>query len=303
MGNDEADKSAKGARHQIEPQLRQILEDHTQAAVTELEGHKDFLLHVATAVQRRFQEDDFKRKQAQEAEALLKRTQDQDIVVVAVNPAQPLLDFAPTTFFPNLPEWDDNLEKFAYTGPTFWFRVYQWASLLKWPRDPTEFDISWLELYQNFRIATQTDVPVNIAKHPGKDWRLRDNHSEALLVPQPLSTRIIAFQQVCARIKEVLPYPFMHAEDTSRVNSVRLLGFGGRFAGLKKRPWMPYLPQTVTSSQACKTGPLAQHALKAVPEVPVAPPLINIKIHEAETQRSVGQRRDRFCARRQELQN
>ena len=234
---------------------------------------------MATAVQRRFKEDDFKRKQAQEAEALLKRTQDRDNVVVAVNLAQPLLDFAPTIFFPNLPEWDDNLEKFAYTGPTFWFRVYQWAS--KWPRDPTEFEISWLELYQNFRIATQTDVPVNIAKHPGKDWRLRDNHSEALLVPQPLSSRIIAFQQVCAGIQEVLPYPLMHAEDTPRVNSVRLLGFGGKFAGLKKRPWMPYLAHTISSIQACKTGPLAQQQLKAVPEVPVAPPLIDVKMHHS----------------------
>ena len=137
-------------------------------------------------------------------------------------------------------------------GAEFCWRVAEWAKQLQWCEPQCQRcsaiqqdqpnDISYLELYIDFRLATHSDVPINITtpeertKHKIPRYELRDRHIEADSKGNPtLATQSRTW--ICfIKWAEKQQIAFFHAEHKEKARSAARFGYARLLQGLNKRP-------------------------------------------------------------------
>ena len=111
--------------------------------------------------------------------------------------------------------------------------------MLRWPtRDVGDQDVSWLELYVDFFISTQTTAPVNMRNTEcrGTSYLLPDLCEAAQAHLGNVGDAMRVFTKCCRMFLNVFNVPFFPAGCCDRVRSVAMLGFSRPMAGLLGRP-------------------------------------------------------------------
>ena len=137
-------------------------------------------------------------------------------------------------------------------GAEFYWRVAKWATRLKWRTTECQRctainqdqpnDVSYLELYIDFRLATHSDVPINMTTaeerttHKIPHYELRDRHVEADNKGNPpLATQSrtwICFIKWAEKNQATL----FHANHKAKARSAARFGCARLLQGLDRRP-------------------------------------------------------------------
>ena len=137
-------------------------------------------------------------------------------------------------------------------GAEFYWRVTKWATQLKWCAQDCQRcaaisqdqpnDVSYLELYIDFRLATHSDAPINMttaeerATHKIPHYELRDRHVGADNKGNPpLATQSrtwICFIKWAEKNQATL----FHANHKAKARSAARFGYARLLQGLDRRP-------------------------------------------------------------------
>ena len=145
-------------------------------------------------------------------------------------------------------------------------------------------DISWYELFVNFRIVTQSFVPINTGTdkaHPR--WELPEHRPSLAITPQPACLVLRNFTCSLAYLAQLLETRVFPAEPKIQVETLpsALKGQAAQLSGLDRRPVMKAARQTAAILRH-HTPSVNRRMLGALPDIPKLPPEVWVPLQDGD---------------------
>ena len=165
-------------------------------------------------------------------------------------------------------------------GVTYMKRLIAWARSLIWgPPNKDCLGVTWFELYVNFRIVTQSEIPTNLSKDSKKPkYYTPEQNSDVLLLK--LSEKAIRRLWVDSMrtVSHLLRRPLFPYSEASCVRSLQKILPTDYGSGLSQRPEMLRSLETAATVQkavlsTCKPG---RFGGAGAPDVPKLIPLAHV---------------------------
>ena len=204
------------------------------------------------------------RQDAQEYFAFVAMTSDRCIRASAVkmkerqrdnvfNPDHPTLAIPLKTIKMNIQLSHDQHQSFPW-GPVYLWRLTQWAQMLEWPEDQHQdaADISMLEMYIDYQLATCSIVPRNIFNKQQRDqytapcYILDDLHVQADSSPRTLGDQMMVWAKSLSWIHRMTPYKMFPCDPIPKAKSLATLGSSATAKGFKCRPKLVYSTEVIS---------------------------------------------------------
>ena len=185
-----------------------------------------------------------------------------------------------------LPDLTFAAQSRMFWGVTYTLRLHAWVLTLQWP-DPScdsVGDISWYELFVNFRIVTQSFVPINTGTdkaHPR--WELPEHRPSLAITPQPACLVLRNFTCSLAYLAQLLETRVFPAEPKIQVETLpsALKGQAAQLSGLDRRPVMKAARQTAAILRH-HTPSVNRRMLGALPDIPKLPPEVWVPLQDGD---------------------
>ena len=162
--------------------------------------------------------------------------------------ARPGRDLAITHLTPNIdhprdirvPRLSQEHTQYLYWGETYMNRLGRWVQTLKWPPadDPRIPDVTWYELLLNFKLTTQSRVPVNLGTKNHVQYAVPDVDQRALLIPLPLAREMRNFRDSLCVLEKILQTQLFPADTTQKAQTFANVTGYDPTCGFKQRPQM-----------------------------------------------------------------
>ena len=106
-------------------------------------------------------------------------------------------------------------------------RLHAWLSLLKWPDAEQENDpgITWFEMLLNFRVVTQSTVPVNLGTAQRPIHALPEQSEVARLTPKSWKRELHSFEASLRTLRLILNGPIFPCEPMRLCRSLQWCGY------------------------------------------------------------------------------
>lgn len=126
-------------------------------------------------------------------------------------------------------------------GPVFLWRLITWSRCLIWPRDAVGNlhynDISYIELYLDYALATHTRSPRNVARKLPGHWILDDIEIRPDANDSPtLAQQTLTWTKAIKWLHKCIPNFLWPAQDIDRAYSLGPLGCSSWLRGITPRP-------------------------------------------------------------------
>ena len=158
------------------------------------------------------------------------------------------------------PIFQSNLCDLCLYGVTYMKRLIAWARTLIWGQPNNDcLGVTWFELYVNFRIVTQSEIPTNISKDSKKPkYYTPEQNSDVLLLK--LSEKAIRRLWVDSMrtVSHLLQSPLFPYPEASCVRSLQKILPIDYGSGLSQRPEMLRSIETAATVQKAVLQPANQ---------------------------------------------
>ena len=175
---------------------------------------------------------------------------------------------------------DQDKRRLMFWGTTYTLRLYQWVQSLRWPKNLQDAcsDVTWYELYVNFRLVTQSFVPINQGTKYLPKYVTPDHEPALAFTPTSAAQVLRNFKDSLEYLSTLVDAPLWPATKIATAVTMckALRRLKTQLGGLNIRPTMQFAEQT--AQIIVESTPNFDGVLWALPTVPKVEPLIKIPL-------------------------
>ena len=180
-----------------------------------------------------------------------------------------------------IPVLDQDKRRLMFWGTTYTLRLYQWVQSLRGPKNLQDScsDVTWYELYVNFRLVTQSFVRINQGTKYQPKYVTPDHEPALAFTPVPAAQVLRNFKDSLEYLSTLVDAPLWPATKiATAVTMCKVLRrLKTKLGGLNIRPTMQFAEQTAQILVE-STPNFDGEKLWALPTVPKVEPLIKIPL-------------------------
>ena len=171
-------------------------------------------------------------------------------------------------------------------GVTYMHRLLAWVNTLRWgPYNKACEGITWFELYVNFRVVTQSEMPINVSKDSNRpEYYMPQQNPDVLLLTVSERGMGRMWLESLRTLALLVNQPLFPCAESNWVRALQKILPIDHGSGLAQRPQLLRPTQTYVTVQnailsTCRPG---RFGGVGVPDIPILQPEVLIEMPKEE---------------------